>query len=179
MNQMMEQRNRKLFSPYAQGAELEPGQFPELYNISAAFTFQFLPYPINPKSPEFVYLDHDPLREEAPRDWEGIGNIIQWNTAWESAELRYQVFHRRLPKRWKWLKKFSNHNVYLLPGGNRYSYGAYRPLYHLLPRQTLERFGMPLLKKGIWPYTITDWYPEAPIQADFRTRLSNAFAHHI
>jgi hypothetical protein len=49
----------------------------------------------------------------------------------------------------------------------------------MLHRRTLERFGLPLLKKGIWPYTLTHFDIEAHIPVDFSARLGFAFAQHV
>lgn len=177
MTLTMQKKPKDEFSPLAEGDELEPDQFPALYNLSAGFTMQFLPRPTKPKPPEFVYVDHDPNGKEP--DHEGLGNIAQWNSSWEAAELRYQLFHKHLPKRWAWLKKYGEENIYLLPGKGQYAYQAYSPLFHLLPRTTVERFGLPLLKRGGWPYTVTLHYDQAYIPSDFGSRLGSAFAQHV
>ena len=176
---MVQEKPKHMFSPLAEGKELEPDQFPALYNISAAHLFQFLPHPVAPKPPEFVYVDHDPTLAGPERDWEGFMGIAQWNVAYESADLRYQIFRKKIPKRWGWLEKFNDQNVYLLPRGAEHTYQAYSPLFHLLPRATLERFGLPLLKKGGWPYTSTWASDQEHIPADFRVRLGAAFAQHV
>lgn len=165
------------FSLLAKGDELEPDQYPALYNVSAGLTLQFIPRPVKPKPPEFVFVDHDPHSDNS--DLEGGGNIASWNNAWEAAELRYQLFHKRLPKRWGWLKKFGEENIYLLPGKGDHSYEAFAPLFHLLPRSTVERYGLPTLKRGSWPYIIT-WHDEKnDIPKDFGSRLASAFASHV
>jgi hypothetical protein len=60
-------------------------------------------------------------------------------------------------------------------------FDAYLPLYSLLPLQTLERFGLPPVRKLVWP-TLTPmdtWRIEPFLPFDFLDRLSRAFATHI
>jgi len=89
------------------------------------------------------------------------------------------MFEDSIPTKLKWLEKFNEVNLYLLPDTQKPKYDAYLPLYHLLPQRTLQNFNLPLFKRGIWPpmrYT----HSTVPfMQTDFESRLSEAFAHHI
>lgn len=49
-------------------------------------------------------------------------------------------------------------------------------LFHLLPRRTLERFGLPLYRGGQWPFLADVWSPDHYLPADFEARLSRAWA---
>lgn len=176
---MIQKKNprRDALSPLATGEDLDPIRYPMLYNISAAFTMQFIPRPNKVKSPEFVYLDHNPLSRKP--DHEGMAFLLEWNMTWEAAQLRSQLHWRKIPSRWKALRKIENQNIYLLPEMSGPRYQAYAPLFHLLPRRVLERFGLPLLKQGSWPYTLTHHYRQKEISRDFNHGLQQAFACYI
>jgi hypothetical protein len=52
-------------------------------------------------------------------------------------------------------------------------------LYRLLPRRTLERFGLPVLRRALWPTALMGRRDLALLPADVTTRLAHAFAHHV
>lgn len=168
------------FSPIAQGEDIEAEVFPQLYNLSAAFIYSFLPYPKKREHPEYVYLDLPICRNrQTDSDTELLVKIRSWNYAWESGQLRYDVFERELPQPLKWLENYRDRNVYLLPKTSFHHYEAHAPLYHLLPRTTLERFDLPLLKKGMWPPSIPWCDYDKIVPLDFDSKLSSAFAYHV
>jgi len=168
------------FSPLAQGDDAEPEVFPQLFNLSAAFIYSLLPYPEVREQPEYVYLDLPIWKYlQAESNAELLVKIHSWNYAWESGQLRYDVFGRELPEPLKWLEHYRDRNVYLLPKTSFHHYEAYAPLYHLLPRTTLERFDLPLLKKGLWPPSIPWGDYDKFVPRDFDSRLSAAFAYHV
>lgn len=98
--------------------------------------------------------------------------------SWEAGQLRSALFEDELPAHLKWLMKFSDVNLYLLPY-TRPKYGAYIPLYHLLPQRMLGDFSLPLFKKGMWPVGFTVDWSTSFLNNDFESRLSEAFAYHI
>lgn len=163
----------------AQPYEVTPEFFPALRNISAAFLFQFLPIPKTRTIPEFVYV---PIRKLV--DFRRTGVIAEWNLAWESGVLRHDMFKGKGRSRprygYGWLERFpAGHDLRLVPLVGRTRYQGYAPLYHLLPKGTLERFGLPLLKAGLWPF---GWPSESldrvlPADADFR--LAQAVQYHF
>jgi hypothetical protein len=167
----------------ASGDDLEPTSFPCLSNLSAAFIFNFVPRPTEVRSPEFVYVpigssrrynDDLAIRTEL--------TLTYWNMAWEAAHLRMNFIHELepLPKELMWLEQHQEENIYLLPAGRPCSkYHAYSPLYHLLPPHLLESYGLPLLKKGMWPYLTDQPWKERLLPSDFVERLSRAFARYI
>jgi hypothetical protein len=175
-----EQKGIEELSPIAQGDDLDPEIFPELYNLSAAFIFNLLPYPEKREEPEYVYLDLPIWRKRSGEsDAELLVKIHSWNYAWESGQLRYDIFGSKLPEGLKWLKHYRDRNVYLLPKTSFHHYESYAPLYHLLPRTTLDRFALPLLKKGLWPPSIPMGDFDKIVPRDFDSRLSVAFAYHV
>ena len=103
--------------------------------------------------PEYVYVDNYYDNYKKNRNTELHVAISQWNIFWEAGQLRYDFFQEDLPKSLKWLKKFRNRNIYLLPYTPNNRYYTYEPLFHLLPLKTRKYFKLPLVKEGIWPFT--------------------------
>lgn len=159
---------------FALDADLNPEDFPTLYNLSAGFMFKGLPVPQTQRPPECVYL---PVGSSGSHDLETHVAMAEWNRAWMSGHLRHDVLGATLPKPLKWLKHHPETNFYLLPR-TRERYFEFAPLYHMLPFKVLQRFGLPLLKRGIWPYSIGAHIP-SPLPSDFHARLQQAFAFHI
>ncbi len=166
----------------AKGKDLKPNRFPHLSNLSAAFVFQFLPRPNDVVPPEFVYVPL-PARLTKERDqfWKLHNLIAEWNIAWEAAQLRTNFFDETsgISEELAWIKDCNDRNLYLLPDRPYHRYWAYAVLYHLLPRRTLERFGLPTVRKGMWPYISDVGLIEHLLPSDFEERMSQAFAFHI
>lgn len=164
----------------AAGEELTAEQFPQMYNLSAAFIFQFLPIPKQRVLPEYVYLETCSEGTLSPDERaEVLVAISQWNMAWEAGQLRHDMFNEKLPAELKWLSKFENQNIYLLPKTAHHKYDTYSALFHLLPQRTLEKFGLPFLKKGQWPFLMRWSNIDNLLPRDFDLRLSRAFAYHV
>jgi hypothetical protein len=165
----------------ASGDELDPDIYPRLDNLSAGFLFEYVYRPISPDSPEFVYVPfetyNNPLNGEDSAKYSL--SVTEWNWLWESRQLRAELFEERLHERLSWLNKFTDCNLYLLPHTNKPRYDAYSPLFHLLPQRTLNKYHLPLLKKGIWPAVKFTHHAVPFLQLDFELRLSKAFAHHV
>lgn len=164
----------------AQGDDLLPERFPRLTNLSAAFTWTFVPKPATTSAPEFAYVPVDIDEGLADNDsTKAQVTIFQWNAIWEAGHLRPDVCADMLPKRLEWLTRLTGTNLYLLPDPGDTKYEAIQPLYHMLPRNILERFGLPLLKKGLWPAGMC-WRGLRSIFPDrFDETVEKAFAQHI
>jgi hypothetical protein len=165
--------------------EQNPSVFPELYNLSGAFMYQFLPRPKELARPEFLFLPSPKRGTNNPRVAEFAGVIGQWNIAWEAGQLRSKIVfsnkeRRKIFKTLPALSSADDRNVYLLPDTAK-RFDAYLPLYSLLPLHILERFGLPAVRKMIWPTIapINSYEIEPFLPTDFRDRLSKAFAIHI
>jgi hypothetical protein len=156
----------------ASGDELDPEIFPELYNLSSAFTYQYMVRPTSERSPEFVYIPWQIHKKAAEEEVA----FHKWNICWEAGQLRSEIFEEKWPE--QWIRKFNDVNLYLLPD-TRPKYGAYIPLYHLLPQRTLRYFSLPLLKKGIWPVGLSFDWSLFLLNNYFESRLSKAFAYHV
>ena len=153
--------------------EITQDNYPNLMNLSAAFFYEFAPRPILPKPPEYIYI---PLSSEPTIDLDVF--MSQWNTAWESAQIRLDLFEEDLPNNLEWLKKYKNENIYLIPNyGTKYY--AYSSLFHLLPVRLLKKYNFPLLRDGHWPHNLRKWYYDSCMPSDFEHRLSHAFAQHL
>lgn len=162
--------------------------YPELYNLSSRFLYRFLPRPVEQKQPEFLYIP------DSGKSIKLTLLISQWNIAWEAGQLRKDIFANDkkfktlddvpMPERHNFskvtsaLKHLKSQNVYLLPDTkNRYE--AYISLYSLLPVKTLQKFGLPLLKRPIWPAFGIRYVEDLSLPNDFRVRLEQAFASYI
>ena len=164
----------------AMGEDLGTDQYPELYNISAAFMFNALPIPIERKMPEFVYVPSTAgLRNDRDECVQLSVAISEWNMCWESGQQRLGMFDSRLPGSLEWLRKQSDENIYLLPRNTEHKYNTHSVLFHMLPNDMLAKYGLPSLKKGIWPHIREDIWTEALLPRDFDSRLSRAFADLI
>jgi len=163
----------------ASGDDLDLDMFPQLYNISSAFFFQYLPHPLSSNLPEFVYVPLKTRQKKGGSYWTDCHVALhKWNISWEAGQLRHELFEDELPAQLKWLERFEDTNIYLLPDTNP-RYDAYLPLYHLLPQRTLQNFNLPLLKKGIWPPTGFSHLTSLLLPSNFENQLSEAFAHHV
>jgi len=174
--------NRKFF--LIDEDEFDPETYPQLYNLSSAFMFRFIPKPVDIKSPEFVYIPFSQFKTES-KEIKLMVLISEWNFAWEAGQLRYEMFKEK--ERFKkelrdmlgWLKKYKNENIYLLPRLTGRDYLAYAPLYHLLPFKYLKIFGLPLFRKGNWPYLLGLHGIHSLFPTDLNERLSQSFANYI
>ena len=100
--------------------ERNPSVFPELYNLSGAFMYQFLPRPKEVARPEFLFLPSPKRGTNNPRVAEFAGVIGQWNIAWEAGQLRSKIVfsneeRRKIFKTLPALSSADDRNVYLLP----------------------------------------------------------------
>lgn len=151
-------------------SEIDPEGFPRLSNMSAGFLYQAIVRPVVPERPEYVAIrmGNDAL--------EMAGAVGMWNMVWESAQFRRRYFDMdELPKPLQRIADLGDVNVSFVPR-TKSRYFEYAPLAHLLPQATLERFGIPLLRAGNWPY-MGDWGGvDRYLPSDFEQRLSRAWA---
>jgi len=166
-------------SHLATGEDLDPEQFPQLSMLSPAFFYQFVPVARTPEAPEVVFV---PAALAANRH-ELVGVLASWNYLWEAAQYRKQAFEgakmrSEVPGLADWIDGLPEANTYLIPeSANKYE--AYSPLLHLLPKQSLDRYGLPALKRPLWPDNGVSWWNGELLPNDFENRLSRAFAEHI
>ncbi|KQY55665.1 hypothetical protein ASD11_14210 [Aeromicrobium sp. Root495] len=150
--------------------EATPEQHPALYNLSAGHLFGGVIRPIVPDPPEYVALD---VRD---RDLQVVAEVAQWNMLWEAGQFRRRFFDQDdLPEPIASIADMGDINTILVPR-TATRFFEYEPLFHLLPKATLSRFGLPLLRRGLWPYQ-ADWSGiEQFLPEDFEDRLARAWA---
>jgi hypothetical protein len=174
---MREVRERLLVEP----ANVDPSLFPSLENLSAGFLFDAIPRPRMDEPCEIVSIPFAPrtTRYLSKEEIKVRVFLTEWNAAWEAGSLRHQLFLGRIPRSLSWLGNHRGRNIAFAPLETPDNYHRYVPLYHLIPAQTLQRFGLPLVEKGFWPHwTERSWLNEF-LPRDFEHRLSQAFAFHI
>lgn len=154
-----------------------PDDFPNLYNISSAFFFQYQLVPNEVKSPEYVYVPQALLPDKRRSELDIF--MSEWNICWESAQLRHDLFHDKIPNELSWIRTYEGQNIYLIPRLKNDNLYAYLPIYHMLPKRILKYYGLPLLKKGHWPFSLRDFWIENYAPRDLGNRLSHAFAYYI
>lgn len=151
--------------------EAGPEEFPRLGNISAAFLFKAIARPVAPEPPTYVTLTE--LRRPA---MEMAGAVGQWNMLWEAAQYRRRFFDLdELPPQMSRIADLGDVNVVFVPRTPS-RYHEYAPLIHLLPQQTLARFGLPLLRGGQWPFMADYAGIDEFLPVDFPARLGRAWA---
>lgn len=151
-----------------------PQWYPRLMNMSGAFMFRAVIRPDTPISPEYVTI---PMRA-ADRDARLTKQVAvsKWNLLWEAAQYRRRFFSEdECPPEMVKIIDQGDVNVVFVPR-TRTRYFEYAPLFHLLPRRTVERFGLPLYRGGQWPFISDVWSPDRYLPADFENRLSRAWA---
>jgi hypothetical protein len=164
-------------SHLASAEETHPYRFPQLSTLSPAFFFQFVPVAKTPQIPEIVVVPNT----DKIKHLELVGILAEWNWLWEAAQHRKEAFDsRRLlaerPELSSWINNLPCANTYLIPD-SKTKYEAYAPLYHLLPKRSLDRHNLPALKRPLWPND--GWWIEGLLPTNFAGHLSSAFAEHI
>lgn len=151
-----------------------PEWYPRLMNMSGAFMFRAVIRPDTPISPEYVTI---PMRA-AGRDARLTKQLAvsKWNLLWEAAQYRRRFFTEdECPPEMVKIIDEGDINVVFVPR-TKTRYFEYAPLFHLLPRRTVERFGLPLYRGGQWPFISDVWSPDRYLPNDFEHRLSRAWA---
>ncbi|MGH3969192.1 MAG: sigma-70 family RNA polymerase sigma factor, partial [Mycobacterium sp.] len=104
-----------------------------------------------------------------------------WNMLWEAAQFRRRFFNEdkdQLPTEMAKIADQADINVVFVPRTDT-RYYEYAPLFHLRRRVTLQRFGLPMLRGGQWPFNAETWSPERYLPVDFEHRLSRAWASTV
>ena len=162
---------------FADAERTGPEVFPRLTNMSAGHFYPTLIRPDVPTRPEYVTL---PIRLlPGSRDLGEAAMVGQWNMLWETGPYRRRFFDvDELPAALATLAETGDVNVNVVPRTTS-RYLEYAPLYHLLPRRTLERFGLPLLHAGQWPFVAALADHDRLLAADFHERLQRAWANAV
>jgi hypothetical protein len=151
-------------------------QYPRLWNVSAGMIYERVLRTLDPSLPEYVTV---PLPRWRRTDVELSLAIAEWNMMWEAAQFRRRIFSdEQLPLELREIADRGDVNVVFVPK-TASRYYEYAPLFHLLPRSTAERYGLPLLRGGQWPYIAEGGRIDRYLPADFETRLERAWAYAV
>lgn len=153
-----------------------PDMFPRLTNMSAAFMYRAVIRARDPQPPEYVTV---PLLHGGRADLVLHGAVAQWNQLWEGAQFRRRMFGEEdLPAPLYQIADRGDINVVFLPRTPS-RYYEHAPLFHLLPTATLQRFGLPLLRAGQWPF-LADWGGvDRFLPSNFERRMERAWASAV
>ena len=155
-----------------------PEMYPRLFNLSVGLMYQAVMRAEVPDRPEYVTIT--PLDEHHKLAKAGdFVALWKWNAMWEAAQFRRRYFDEdELTPEMARIADVGDRNIVFVPR-TQARYQEYAPIYHLLPRRTLERFNLPLLNAGIWPYSPGSGTGERLLPDDFHTRLGRAWAHTV
>jgi hypothetical protein len=148
--------------------------YPRLFNLSAAWMYRQLLRADVPDPPEYVTI-------RFPSTWQPEFSVpvAQWNSLWEAAQFRRRFFDlEELPAPIGAIADRGDLNVIFVPR-TRSRYYEYSPLFHLLPAQTIRRFGLPFKRAGQWPFTAEMGDIDRYLPLDFETRLASAWASQV
>ena len=148
--------------------------YPRLWNISAGMLYKGVIRAEVPVATEYVTVGMHSGPDDRDRDTSLA--VAQWNLLWEAAQFRRRFFgDDDLPPQLRAVADRGDINVVFIPR-TKSRYYEHAPLFHLLPRATADRHGLPLLHGGQWPFLnqFTDVDPYLPV--DFEARLSRAWA---
>lgn len=163
---------------FVTGEHAEPDFFPRMYNISAGFIYQAVVRAEVPTRPEFVTIPsiETDWEEENLKHWLALH---RWNSSWEAAQFRRRYFDEdELPPHIAEIVDRGDLNIVFVPR-TASRYDEYAGLYHLIPRATLQRHGLPLLRAGQWPCSPASLKSERLLPEDFADRLQRAWASTI
>ena len=152
--------------------------YPALRNISAGMIYGAVLRAEEPEPAEYVTLPiNDYGRSDDDRNLDLA--VSKWNTHWEAAQFRRRIYDEdELPSPIAELADQGDINIMFAPR-TRSRYFEHAPLFHLLPAATLERYGMPMLRAGQWPFLMGTIRIDQYLPEDFETRLSRAWASAV
>lgn len=157
--------------------ECTPEEYPYMSNMSAAFMYEAVLRSTNPDPVEYVTLRMDSLVGEARIKKDLL--VARWNMMWEAGQYRRRLFdYDELPDDIRKIADIGDVNVMFVPR-TRSRYHEYAPLFHLLSRSTLERFGLPLVRAGSWPFMMDSTRPDRFLPQDFEQRLARAWSWEV
>lgn len=150
--------------------EATPESFPSLYNLPTGMLFGGVIRPVEPELPDYVAIDMD------HPDLEMAGLVGRWNMLWEAGQFRRRFFDEdEMPASIAKLADLGDINMILVPRTTS-RYFEHASLYHLLTKSTLDRFGLPLLRRGQWPFLADHSDVGRFLAPDFGERLAKAWA---
>jgi hypothetical protein len=167
-------RDQVVLDPERDPERVGPEQYPAMWNASAGFLYRAVMRAEFPDPSEYVSI---PLPQTAPAEL--LLAVTEWNIMWEAAQYRRRIFdHKDLPAKLRRIADRGDINVVFVPR-TKSRYFEYASLAHLLPRSTMERYGLPLLQNGQWPFFVNTVQVDRYLPADFGARLARAWAWAI
>lgn len=157
----------------------DPAVYPALDFFSPGLIYE-QPFPVPAAAPpqELVFVDAPP---SGKKFLEFIGAANEWNVLWESAHLRQQVLKQmNRPRRStpKWLQKYGDRNIQIVPNVDHDPSQAFAPLYAMLPLSILRHVGLPPHVRATWPmFGGNHGYGDMP--ADAYDRFSRALSLYL
>jgi hypothetical protein len=161
---------------FASDEQSAPDQYPRMSNMSVGFLKRAIVRPVSHEPPEYVTISLPPhVRSDEALLKKSLA-VTEWNLLWEAGQFRRRFFDgEELTPDLEKIADLGDLNITFVPRTPT-RYYEYAPLFHLLNRSTAERFGLPLLKAGHWPYTMETYNVDQYLPADFEQRLSRAWA---
>jgi hypothetical protein len=163
----------------------DPNEFPTMRALSAGLMFFSRVLVHNGPAARLEFVSFEMPRQGGP-DSEGtfvVSKLMEWNAQWEAGP--YRAFDTdELPNALAFLRdiealdKPPSSDIVLVPREHDNIYQRWSPLYHLLPRQTLVRFGLPIIHRGVWPLIGAAWGRER-IRPEQGGVLAEAVAQHL
>lgn len=166
---------------FATGERTTAEEFPRLWNMSVGFTKRAIVRPVVAEPPEYVTITlPQPRMREGDESLRRSLAVNEWNRLWEAAQFRRRFFDDEsdLTPDLAKIADRGDLNIVFVPR-TRSRYYEYAPLYHLLNRSTCERFGLPLLGRGQWPFGMEFVDIDKYLPDDFEQRLSQAWASTV
>ena len=160
---------------FADPAEVTAESYPEIRNISAGFLMKRVVRPTEPTRPEYVTL---PMPGHILDSGLAFA-VAKWNLLWESAQFRRRFFSDdEMPPEIFEIAGQGDVNISFVPR-TKSRYYEYAPLFHLLSQSQAQRHGLPLLRRGIWPFMADYTHPDCFLPPDFSVRLGRAWASAV
>lgn len=158
----------------------DPVEYPTLWSMSPGFFFRRTPrYTGTDAKMEMVTVR---LPDRSSGDYlETMAEMSHWNFQWEAGPYR-SVLAPEFPRALRFLDRLQaseggspRSDIVLVPDA-RQTYGAWEPLYHLLPRRLMVKRGIPLVGRGTWPLRGQAPWVEAKFRPHHQHALSAALA---
>lgn len=170
-SQIDQMRRDEFFLPRA---EVSADSYPRMFTLSAGPIYQTVISPQHPEPAEYVTIPMAGLG--TPQGDRLAVNVAGWNLLWEAAQFRRRHFDEdELVEPIRELADLGDNNFVFVPR-TRSRYYELGPLLHLLPARTLDRYGLPLLRAGQWPFLMESRDVDRYLPRDFSERLSRAWA---
>ncbi|MFF2556790.1 sigma-70 family RNA polymerase sigma factor [Nocardia sp. NPDC058058] len=148
--------------------------YPRLWNGSTGMLYERVLRALAPEPTEYLTI---PMTPRGASDRLCVA-VSQWNMHWEAAQFRRRISIEDLPPQLYSVADRGDYNVMFVPR-TKSRYYEYSPLFHLLSKETVERFGLPLLRGGQWPYLAEYRNVDNVLPEDFPDRLSRAWSSTV